>query len=36
MKQVEQDIRNQQRCKDCGRVVGCDAKGRKHKCNCKD
>ena len=34
MKQPESDKNNQQRCKDCGRIVGCDYRGRKHKCRC--
>lgn len=32
---METDRKNQQRCKKCGRVVGCDYKGRKLKCNCR-
>lgn len=36
MRQVDRNERNVQRCKKCGRVVGCDAEGQKRKCNCKD
>lgn len=36
MKTVDSDIRNQNRCKDCGRVVGCDDTGRTRKCGCKE
>jgi hypothetical protein len=35
MNKTEHDVRNVQRCKDCGRVVGCDANGRKRKCDCR-
>ncbi|KKN69803.1 hypothetical protein LCGC14_0437490 [marine sediment metagenome] len=34
MRKPEQDIKNQQRCVKCSRVVGCDMNGRKHKCDC--
>lgn len=33
MKQPESDQKNQQRCPKCGRIVGCDYRGRKHKCS---
>lgn len=32
MKQPESDVKNQNRCEHCGRVVGVDYRGRKHKC----
>ena len=35
MKTPESDKRNQQACKHCGRIVGCDYRGRKHKCYCQ-
>ena len=31
---VDADSKNQQRCKQCKRVVGTDCKGKKLKCNC--
>ena len=34
MRTAESDKRNQQTCKHCGRIVGCDYRGRKHKCGC--
>ena len=34
MRTAESDKRNQQACKKCGRIVGCDYRGRKHKCGC--
>ena len=34
MRTAESDKRNQQRCKH-GKIVGCDYRGRKHKCDCK-
>ena len=34
MKTAEQNKQNQQTCKHCGRIVGCDYHGRKHKCGC--
>jgi len=34
MKTPESDKKNQQTCKHCGRIVGCDYRGRKHKCDC--
>ena len=34
MRTPEQDKRNQQTCKHCGRIVGCDYRSRKHKCGC--
>ena len=36
MRTPESDKRNQQNCKKCGRIVGCDYHGRKQKCGCKD
>lgn len=27
-------MKDQQKCRHCGRIVGCDMNGRKHKCNC--
>jgi polyferredoxin len=35
MNNTDSDKRSQHRCKKCGKVCGCDAKGRKHKCNCE-
>ena len=35
MNQTEQDKQNQQNCKKCDRIVGCDYRGRKHKCDCQ-
>lgn len=34
MRKHETNEQNQQKCKKCGRVVGCDYRGRKHKCGC--
>ena len=34
MRTPEQDKKNQQTCNKCGRIVGCDYHGRKHKCGC--
>lgn len=34
MKTPEQDEHNQQKCKHCGRIIGCDYRGRKHECGC--
>ncbi len=34
MKQPEQNKHNQQRYKHYDRIVGCDYRGRKHKCGC--
>lgn len=34
MRTPESDKRNQQACSKCGRMVGCDYRGRKHKCIC--
>lgn len=34
MRTPESDQKNQQKCKHCGRIVGCDYRGRKHKCEC--
>lgn len=34
MRKPESDKQNQQKCKRCGRIVGCDYHGRKHKCGC--
>ena len=34
MKEPERNEQNVQRCEHCGRIVGCDYRGRKHKCNC--
>lgn len=34
MKTPESDKRNQQRCDKCGRIVGCDYRGRLRKCDC--
>jgi len=35
MRSPESDQQNQQKCKHCGRIVGCNYRGRKHKCDCK-
>ncbi len=35
MKTAESDQQNQQKCGKCGRIVGCDYRGRKHKCDCE-
>uniref|UniRef100_A0A6M3JFK5 Uncharacterized protein n=1 Tax=viral metagenome TaxID=1070528 RepID=A0A6M3JFK5_9ZZZZ len=34
MNKVDRDERYVKRCKKCGRVVGCDMNGKKHKCYC--
>ena len=34
MRTPESNKRNQQTCKHCGRIVGCDYCDRKHKCGC--
>lgn len=36
MNKTEWYKQNQQRCNKCGQIVGCDYRGRKHKCGCKD
>ena len=35
MKEPEKDEKNQLKCNKCGRIVGCDYRGRKHKCDCE-
>lgn len=30
----DRNEKNVDRCKKCGRVVGCDASGKTRKCNC--
>lgn len=35
MKKPESDVKNQQKCNKCGRIVGCDYRGRKRKCKCQ-
>lgn len=35
MRTSEQNTQNQQRCKYCNRIVGCDSQSRKHKCDCR-
>jgi hypothetical protein len=35
MRTAEYAKRNQQKCKHCDRIVGCDYHGRKHKCGCE-
>ena len=32
---IYRETKNQSRCGRCGRIVGCDYRGRQHKCNCK-
>ncbi len=31
---IFRQAKNQHICRRCGRIVGCDVNGRKHKCNC--
>lgn len=31
---IYQKIKDQQTCRHCDRMVGCDYRGRKHKCSC--
>lgn len=34
MRTAESNKKNQQTCKRCGKIVGCDYRSRKHKCDC--
>ena len=31
---IYKQTKDQQTCKRCGKIVGCDYRGRKHKCDC--
>jgi len=35
MDHVDQCKKDQVTCKECGKIVGVDKDGRKHKCSCK-